>query len=618
MLAPLSWLKEYVDVSLTPEKLGERLTEVGLGCEKIEKIDGDVIFDLEITPNRPDCLSIVGIAREIAAIEGKEIKYPTLKTNLKPKGKTLPLKIHPNFVVTPRLTGIIINNVEIKNSPKWLADKLESIGQKPISNIVDVTNFVMKELGNPIHSFDYHKIEGAEMWVKQAKGGEFYESVDEISYHLPKGAIIYEDTKKIFDLVGIKGGKNSGTYKDTKAVFIVVEVDDPVLIRRASHSLALRSDASAIFERQVNAGGTIDALKRCVDLILDTAGGEIASELIDIKKEDFKPWKVSLSFERLNKILGIEIAEPKVKEILERLNLDIKKIPENKIEVTIPTYRNDLKIEEDIIEEVARLYGYNNFPKTLPEGQIPTATIPYFKDYKLEEKVKNIMKSAGFSEIYSYSLVSESDLEENSLNPDYALRVDNPVSREFEYLRPTLKINLRKGIEENSANFKNVNLFELGKVYLGKNIGKAKEEYRLSGISSNKNYYEIKGLIEILYESLGVENATYSLEILDEGVFFEVNYDELVERLSQDKKFIPVPKYPPITEDLTIALTGKKAGKIIETIKNQSDLIKEISLINKFEDNITLHIVYQNTKGNLTREEVEKIREKILKILKNN
>jgi len=250
MLAPLSWLKEYVNLKSDIKSLTERLGEVGLGTENMTKTpDGDTVLDLEITPNRPDLLSIVGIAREAAAIEKTKIKYPVLKTNLKPDKDTsiLPLKIHPNYDITPRLSGIVINNVTVKDSPRWLKDKLIKIGLRPINNLVDITNFVMYELGNPIHSFDYSKIKGSEMWVKQSNGGEKFESVDSISYHLPKGAIVYEDSEKIFDLVGIKGGKNSGTYNDTKAVFIVVAVEDPVLIRKTSQALSLRSDASAIF-----------------------------------------------------------------------------------------------------------------------------------------------------------------------------------------------------------------------------------------------------------------------------------------------------------------------------------------------------------------------------------
>jgi phenylalanyl-tRNA synthetase beta chain len=620
MLAPLSWLKDYVNIKSDPKSLGLKLTEVGLGTEGIEKTsDGDFIFDLEITPNRPDLLSILGIAREVAAVENTVIKYPALKTDLNPKktADILPLKIHPDYSITPRLTGIIINNVTVKESPVWLKKKLEKLGQRPINNIVDITNFVMYELGNPIHSFDYHKIANAEMWVKQANGGEKFESVDELSYHLPKGAIIYEDAEKIFDLVGIKGGKNSGTYHDTKAVFIVVEVDDPVLIRKASQALGLRSDASAIFERNVNRGGTLDALKRTVDLILETAGGEIASELIDLKEKDFAPWKLSLRLNRLEQILGIKIPEKEVLEILKRLNLSPEKIEET-IEVTVPTYRNDLTIEEDLIEEVARIYGYNKFPKTLPIGEIPTKEIPYNKNYRTDEKIKNTMIAAGFSEVYTYSMVSENDLNNVGINSEKVLRIDTPVSREYEYLRPTLKINLQKAFQQNKINFNKVDLFELGKIYTGKSLDETIEKYQLSGITNSKNFFEIKGLLERLYMDFGInEDPTQCIEQIESGIYFEIDYDAFLQKAKLNKKFTTVSKYPPIVEDLAIiAPLNQLTGDLIETIKKQSELIEDVTLLDKYEDTRTFHIIYRSPKRNLKNEEIVEVRNKILSVFK--
>jgi len=620
MLAPLSWLKDYVNIKSDIKSLTERLGEAGLGTEEITKTpDGDTILDLEVTPNRPDLLSLVGIAREVAAVEDTKIKYPELKTDLKPKKGSfiLPLKIHPNYKTTPRLTGILINNVKVKESPAWLREKLKKLGNKSVSNIVDITNFVMYELGNPIHSFDYHKIKGAEMWVKQATGGEKFESVDEISYHLPKEAIIFEDTEKIFDLVGIKGGKNSGTYNSTKAVFIAVEVDDPILIRKASQALSLRSDASAIFERNVNKGGTIDALKRTVDLILELAGGEIASELIDLKEREFNPWKLTLKLNRLEFILGIKIPEREILDILERLNLQ----PKSKgdiVEVTVPTYRNDLQIEEDLIEEVARIYGYNNFPKTLPSGQIPISPIPYFKDYGIDEKVKNILISSGFSEIYTYSLISESDLSEVDINSEDALRVDTPVSREFEYLRPTLEVNLQKALKQNQINFPKVSLFELGKVYHGKTLDKAEEKYHLAGITNSKSFFEVKGILERLYKDLGInDDPTQFIKASTNGVYFELDYSTIIGKRSKQKAFVPIAKFPPIVEDLAIVTPNDALiGEIIETIKKQSNLIVDVSLLDKYKDTRTFHIVYQSPERNLKNEQIGEIRRKILKSLK--
>lgn len=621
MIAPLSWLKEYVDITLTPKELGEKLTEVGLGCEKITKTTDDTIFELEITPNRPDCLSIIGVAREIAAIENKKIKYPTFKTKFNLRSHLEGVKLKPLIIKTspeinPRFTGIIISGIKVGESPKWLKEKLEKMGQRSINNIVDITNYVMLELGNPIHAFDYDKIAGQTMIVSQAKGGEEFESVDGIKYHLPKGAVIISDKEKVIDLCGIKGGKNSGTYEGTKNIFIRIPVEISNLTRRTSQTLGLRSDASSIFERGVNTGGTIDALKRTVDLVLELAGGEVASDLYDIKKEDFKPWKLKLRKDRLSKILGIEILDKKILEILEALNLSpiLRGVI---IETTIPTYRNDLKIEEDLIEEVARIYGYNNFPKTMPEGTIPTIQIPYFKDYRLDEKVKNILKADGFSEVYTYSLIGEKDLL-REINSQHLLRVDNPVSRDYEYLRPTLKINLLKALSQNKSNFEKVNLFELGKVYSGKNLDEAKETYFLSGITNNKNFFEVKGLLEKIFEDLGVnEDPTKYIEILNEGIFFELNYSEIIKKMNPSKTFKPLPKYPPIVEDLSI-IAGENitTSDLISEIKDQSSLIASVSMLDQFENSRTFHVVYQDKNKNLTGEEVAKLREKILKNLK--
>lgn len=616
MLAPLSWLKEYIDITLSPKELAERLTEVGINCEKIYEEKGDTILELEITPNRPDCLSLMGVVHEIAAIENKPIKYPHNKIDvikIKPKA-TKPLKIKTDSKINPRFTGIIIDGVFVKESPKWLIQKLEKMGQRSINNIVDITNFVMLETGNPLHAFDYDKIEGHQLHVHQTKGGEKFRSVDNIEYILPKDAVVMSDKERIIDLCGIKGGYNSGTFPDTKTLFIRVPVEVPSLVRKTSQYLGLRSEASSIFERGVNAGGTIDTLNRCVNLILELAGGKIMSEVIDIKEKEFKAWKLSLRLERLAFILGIEIPEKDVISILKRLNLS-PVIKENKIiECIIPTYRNDLQIEEDLIEEVARLYGYNKFPLTLPSGYIPVEEVPYFKDYSLKEKVKQIMLASNFSEIYTYSLMSEKDCTEWNIQPDHILRIDNPVSREYEYLRPDLKPNLVKALRQNRAIAKEINLFELGKVYLGKSLDKTEEVYHLAGISNTKSFFEIKGIIEYLFIHFNItqDPANY-IEIIDEGIYFAIPYQLIAQNMNQEKVFIPLPKYPPVLEDLALLVKDTiKVGDIISEIKKQSPLIYDVTLLDVYEDTKTFHIVYMNKEKNLTTEEVSKIREKIL------
>lgn len=616
MLAPLSWLKDYVDITLSTEKLAERLSEVGLGVESIAKINDDTIFNLEITPNRSDLLSIVGIAREIATIEKKKIKL-TIQELPKPT-KKLPLAVHNDFSLLEHYASVVISNVTVKESPEWLKKRLVLLNLRPINNIVDITNYVMFELGIPLHAFDYDEIHGAQFFIEKSKGGEKFTSVDQLTYTLPKDAIIIRDEDRIVDLVGIKGGLNSGITKKTKNVLLQTSVDNPVLIRRASQNLALRSDASNILERGIDKNGLLSALNRAGNLILELAGGEIASQVHQLKQRDFSPWKLSVRLDRLHKILGIEIAEKQILDILHYLNLSPRKKAKDSIETTIPTYRNDLKIEEDLIEEVARLYGYNNFPKTMLRGQVPTNKIPYGKDYFLEERIKNFLRSCDFSEVYTYSLLSEQDLIDIDVNPQKTLRVDNPVSREFEYLRSTLKSSLVKALNLNKPNFRTINLFELGKVYMGASIDKAKEAYCISGISNTKSFLEAKGILQQLFIDLGIaKDPTEYITLVDAGVFFELNFSEIFENITLAKKFVPILKYPSITEDIALLVPDHvKIGRIIDAIKKQNPLIVKVDLLDVYEETKTFHIVYQHSNRNLTNEEVAKIRSKILRSLK--
>lgn len=616
MRAPISWLKEFVDITPNHKELADRLTEVGLGVEKIERVDGDVIFEFEVTPNRPDLLSIVGIAREIAAIEGKKVRERAYELK-PPQKKSLPMKLHPNYELFLRWSAVLLANVVVKPSPAWMQERLEKVGFRPINNIVDVTNYVMIELGMPLHAFDYDQIKGVQMAVDQAKGGERFTTVDELTYSLPKGAIIIRDSERIIDLAGIKGGLNSGIRDTTKNVFLQATVDNPVLIRRASQALSLRSEASAIYERGPDKGGVLNTLSRAASLILEFTGGELASPPIDLKKENFKPWTIDLAHQRLVRMLGIDIDPKQAKTILEQLGLKTtmnRELSTINYSVTVPTYRNDLHIEEDLIEEVARLYGYNNFPKKIPQGPTPTVQVPYLRNYQSEEVAKQLLQACGFSEISTYSLVNEGDLLMANVNPQHTLRIDNPVSRDYEYLRPTLKTNLIKALRENRPNSVSINLFELGKVYQGKTVDTRKEYDALSAITNKKSFYEVKGVLERLYRELGVDDdPSAAIEVLDEGVFFELNFSQVTKQAHREKVFTPIPKYPPILEDLALLVDKKiKTGKIIEEIQRQSKLISQVSLLDQYESTRTFHIVYQHRDRNLTTDEIADIRTKIL------
>lgn len=653
MLAPLSWLREYVPIKLALKDLTERMSEVGVGVEGYEKGEDDTIFDLEITPNRPDLLCMTGIAREIAAIEKVEVKIPSPTLPKAPKEK-LAITIKNDYSLCERYTGIVIDNITIKDSPLWLSERLTRAGLRSINNVVDITNYVMLELGNPIHAFDYDQIKGHVMHLTESVGDEAFTSVDNIAYKLPKGAIIIKDEERIIDLCGIKGGLNSGITHNTKRIFLHVPVYNEQKIRLASLALGLRSDASNIFEKGVNKGGTVHTVARCVELLTEYAGATVASELIDLKKKEFRPLEVSCSFEKLRKVSGINIEDEKAIELLRLLNLSPKKEGE-KVTVTVPTYRTDLAIEEDIIEEVIRLYGYNKLPKTLPKGEIRVEPIPFKRELTKEARIKEILTSIRFNEVQTYSLVFSQDVEKLAL-PFPTVRVSNPVSRDYDTLRPVITVNLLKAIAENKKHTDSISLFEVGNVYHKQEEQKSVWEMRaLALVSTPSDYYKIKGAVEVLFEDLGIPvtfskmeeefppfhpvkkalvfsgktlvgvigevstAAATTLGIPTETALAELSVDELFKLMRETQQYTPIPKYPPIIEDMSFAFENDVyVGEVMDTIKKVSALVKNIELIDVFESSRTFRITYQHKERNLTNNEVAKVRNDILQTLKSS
>ncbi len=647
MLAPLSWLSDFINIKLPLKDLMWKLTEVGLTCEKVHNIEGEQVLELEITPNRPDCMSVMGIAREIAAIQGYPLT-PSKPHNLPHPSRQLPIELKPDFNLFERWSAIVLSNITIKPSPDWLKKRLRLINLRPINNIVDITNYVMFELGIPLHAFDYDEIKGHYMEVATASGGEKFITVDEITYKLPKNAMIIKDKERIIDLVGIKGGLNSGIKNSTKNILLHVTIDNPVLIRRASQALSLRSDASVIYERGPDKGGTVNSLKRAASLILELAGGEVASEIIDLKEKEFKPWTVEVSHDQLTKILGINIDPNRVLSLLSSLSLSTTYDKKNRTyKILVPTYRNDLHIPEDIIEEIARLHGYNKFPKTLPSGQIPTQTVAYHKNTTLENKVKQILWAAGLSEIYTYSLISHDQLIKLNFDSDNIIKVANPVSREFEILRPTLIGNMLEALKLNEPLDKPLKLFELGKTYhLTPN---SDEPYMLTLAFSKTDFLIVKGIVEELLFRLGIKADFHPGEkpdsiylnkcsiksgdlnlgnlglvnlktqtnfgLKNKVIIVDLDYQVLEKSLHMEKHYTPIPTHPPVIEDFSFTIPDKThIGPIIERIKNADPLIIDVNLVDSYENSRTIRVTFQDPQKNLSDKDIAPIREKIKRI----
>jgi phenylalanyl-tRNA synthetase beta chain len=648
MLIPLSWLKEYVEIKLPLKDLMWKMTEAGLTCEATKKIGDEITLDVEVTANRPDWMSIVGVAREVAAIQGVKIKEPNIK-KLPTQTANFPIDLITNFDLFDRWTGIVIKGVEIKPSPKWLQDRITLMGHSPINNVIDITNYVMYELGIPMHAFDYDEIYGQIMTIQLSKGGEKFTSVDNLDYVLPKNAIVINDAERLIDLSGIKGGFNSGIKETTKNIFLHVTIDNAVLVRRTSQALGLRSDASAIYERGPDKGGTVSSLTRAVNLILDLAGGEVASKIMDLKKEKYEPENLFLSFDKLEKILGIKIPENETVQILSKLNLSPKKSKLG-INCKVPSYRGDIKIEEDLIEEVARLYGYNKFPMTMPTGKVNNRQIPYYFDDNQMLYIKNLLVSCGYSETKSLSLISKDLINKFGMDPAKHYRIENPVSIEYEYMRTSLLPSLVSAIKINSAD--NLKLFEIDKVFLKTSKGAA-EEYKVAGIFVGDNFRKFKGTLDLILSRLNIEMCSIEFEIdkpylhqsnsgtiklgnyiigefgevnpivldsleLSQKVYcFEMDIETL-KRLSKIRMFSPIPPNPAQIEDVTLVLPPKtRIGEVIKTIKNLQSVINNVELVDIYKDAYTFRIWYQDQKKSLTNEDVEKIRREILSSIKS-
>lgn len=648
MKAPISWLKEYVEIKLPLKDLMWKLTEVGVTCETFEKIDNEIVLDIEVTPNRPDWFSIQGIAREIAAIQKTKVKLPALK-NIPPPKKLLNINIKNDFALSPRFSAITISNLTTKPSPDWLREKIKHVGLRPINNIVDITNYVMFETGIPIHAFDYDKFKNKTLLVTKAKGGEKFTSVDGLDYTLPVDAIIIKNEEKVVDLCGIKGGLNSGIDTKTKNILLIVPIYNGILIRRTSQKLALSSDASKIFERGANAGDTIETLTRAVNLILEATKGEVSSKIIDQKKSLFLPIKLDLSISKLDKVLGLAIPRKTVSAILESLNLS-PRLSKTKIACTIPTYREDIKIEEDLIEEVARIYGYNNFPRTLPVGGTNITKVPYFFDDSIHLKIKHLLTSCGYSEAMCLSLISKNLVENCQLNLASHIKLSNPVSLEYEYLRTSLVPSLLAATKLNTD--AKLKLFELQKTYKGK-PGSTEERYLVSGISKTSNFLGFRGTLETIFERLHIEeleikdaeienglwhpfkSGYYKKANLTIGTFGEIHpkvlqnlgikenilafeFDiSLLEKLSQIRNFKPIPKCPPQIEDVTLIFPAKtKIGEVVYYAIHIDKLITSFALTDTFGDSYTFRVWYSHPDKTLTDTEVEKVRHKLLSEIK--
>ncbi len=674
ILIPHSWLKERLKTKARPEQIAASLSLCSQSVEKVTRLGNDWLYEIEITTNRPDCLSVYGIAKELAAILPRFGLQAKLKKILQEKikipkiEKDLPLAVEiKKSSLCPRFTAIIFSNITIKPSPKIVQERLEKSGIRAINNVIDISNYLMLELGQPMHTFDYDKIKGAKMILRETKEGEKITTLDGVTRDLPQGSIVIQDGEgRIIDLCGTMGGENSAVDEKTQRVLLFVQTYDPQRIRQTCQQLAFRTEASSRFEKGVDPEGVVLAIKKAIKMFKENCRAQIASNLIDLYPHPPQPKKIQLDTRLVNKIMGIKISKKEISNLLESLGFKDKQSTINPVNsslhsdhgagnqqltIEVPHWRrDDISLPEDLIEEIARIYGYHNLPSLLMATEIPEDQ-PDLR-FSWEKKVKDSLSHWGLTETLSYSLQGQNLVEKCHLNPARYLKLKNPLSQDLVFLRGSLIPSLLQIIAENQDHFEIIKIFELANIYLKKAKSLPEEKPILSGALLGKNkFYQAKGIIEALFEELGIEPINYqrstinsplwhpsqtaavysqkqflgvigeihpqvlaNFEIKNPVVIFNLDFNLLTQLATTKKTYQSFPKFPVITEDLCFLVPPKtEVGKLIQLIKVTSSIIKSVQIIDSFKDQRTLRIIFQHPKRTLKEKEVEKIRKEIIK-----
>jgi len=652
-----------------------------LGIPLKEFLKGDIVYELEITPNRPDCLSFWGIAREIGALSGKELKKPEI---LVPAGSEVPAEKTKDLVeirdldLCPRYTARIIRNVKVKESPDWLKEKLQSIGLRPINNIVDITNFVLMELGQPLHAFDLEQLAGPKIIVRRAYENEKIMTLDGKEYKLSKQNLVIADADKPVALAGVMGGEHSGVTDQTVSILLESAYFDPKNIRTTSRELGLSSDSSYRFERGVDWEMVDVASNRAISLILELAGGEVVTGLIDVKKDPRKPVRITCRFEKLRNFLGVGISDKEIIDIFTELHFKVDKINDGKCVVIPPSFRGDIEREADLAEEIARINGLDKIP-VLPVKATSGGTLAE-DSYVGTQNTKNLLISLGLSECLNYSFADEKTaLLDVRFSKNDLVEMANPVSRDFAYLRPSLFAGLLTNVEYNISR-KNYDLavFETGTVFCSNKALFPEERQEccivLTGrkhpelYSAEKNelydFYDMKGLLESWMDTARVK---YSFKEADSGlfaagssavmavngkeaaVFGELNGKYTAKYRTQYPVFVavvqldvifgcepgkllfkPFSQFPSVTRDVAFLADESLRHEAVMDFINGSGLenLEKVELFDIFRDknmeggskSMAYTLTFRNFERTLTDDEVnasyEKIREKLASGLK--
>ncbi|MCH8840460.1 MAG: phenylalanine--tRNA ligase subunit beta [Planctomycetes bacterium] len=658
MIVSWNWLKEYVELSMTVDELTERLTLTGLNLEGVEQVGNDTAIDLEVTSNRPDCLGHLGVAREIAVLWRRDLKTPAFTAKATgPKVESLTSVAVECPELCPRYTARVIRGMKIGPSPKWLADRLRSLGIAVINNIVDITNYVMMECGQPLHAFDFAQLKGQKITVREAKPGETFTAINHQQYELQAGTCVIADAQRPVALGGVMGGADTEVSHATTDLLIEAADFAPLSVRNTARNLNLHSPSSFRFERGIDPDGIDWASRRCCELILELAGGELAEGVLDVGAQGQPHEPIKLRFPELPRVLGIEIPDDEVRQILTALGCQETHACDHCIKVVPPSWRADLTREIDLVEEVARIHGFDQIPEDTGVKMVASTRS---REDRVLEQVRGVLVAAGFDEAITLSTVEPPWIEAFRLwTSAEPLVTSTPVLRRANCLRQSLLPSLL-AVRRTNETLSNpvVELFEIANVYLPRQ-SELPDERRMLALNTGGSFSELKGAVETLVAAvaptsrleasahedplftpgrgcelkLGDKRLGYLGEVSQAGLdkfelrgtstVAELDLSVLVDAAVLIRRVQPLSPYPSVGRDLNLVVNEKVRWADIERIVRDGggELLESIAFQETYRDaqrlgagkkSLLFSIQLRSAEGTLTNEQADAVRDKIV------
>lgn len=641
----------------------------GTPCSELFEVENDIVFEIGLTPNRADAMSHLGVARDLkAGLKQKDIQLELITPSVSNFSVTnRSLKIDVNVAdskLAPRYCGVTISNLTVQESPTWLKNRLKAIGLNPINNIVDTTNYVLHELGQPLHAFDANKIKDHKIIVKTLPKGTKFTTLDATEIELHEDDLMICDAEKPLCIAGVYGGLNSGVTNETTSIFLESAYFDPISIRKTSKRHGFNTDASFRFERGIDINSVEYSLKRAAILIQQIAGGDITSDLVDFYPTKKNDYQVFLTFEKINKLIGQEIPQDTIKSILASLEIKLNNVTETGLGLTIPFYRVDVRREVDVIEELLRVYGYNNinFQNKLNAS---IATTTPFEDYKIQATIGDFLAAKGFNEILTNSLSNPNYNNLNTtLKEEQTVKIINPLSNDLSVMRKSLLFSGLESVVFNSNRKRqNLKFFEFGKsyhVYNAKYVENKHLTLYVTGNKSNENwvapaqkisFFTLKSYVEAILQRLGISNLTSKVshgeefaeglvlssqktdlvefgtlkksilkafDLKNEVLFADFKWDAILELISQNSiTYKEISKFPEVKRDFALLLNEEVSFKDIYDLsfETEKSLLQDVSLFDvytgsklpKGKKSYAVSFTLKSEKETLTDKQIEKI-----------